>query len=131
MKKMVKIWLVLMVLVGFGGCDLKLSQEMGGEAIEQVERVVEVEVGEKIYKVEVDEEASVLELLERVGRENGFEVEIKEFSFGSMVEGIDGVMSSSEKAWIYYVDGKAGDVGAGEKMVGSGAKVRWGYEDVE
>lgn len=59
----------------------------------------------------------------------GHEVGTKKFSFGEMVEAIDGVGGEEGKFWIYYVNGEAAKVGADQYEVKDGDRIEWRLEN--
>jgi hypothetical protein len=132
---LMKIILMILAMV-LVGCTPAVSEDRTGVAeveqeYRQVEMVIDFGEEEEMFEVEIMGEMSVMEVLEKGAGMNGLELEIKEFSFGKMVEKIGEVKSTNEKTWIYYVDGVAGSVGAGAMMVGGGEEVVWRYENVE
>jgi hypothetical protein len=76
-------------------------------------------------EVEVDAGATVLAALEA-----NFVVTKKEYSFGSLVTGIDGLEQndSTQRYWQYYVDGVLAPVGASDFKVEKNLSVEWRYE---
>jgi hypothetical protein len=63
--------------------------------------------------------------------EANFAVTKKEYSFGALVTGIDGVeqSDSAQLYWQYYVEGALAPVGAGDfKLVQDGLTVEWRLE---
>jgi len=71
-----------------------------------------------------------LSVLKTIASDYQFEIEIQSFDFGDLVQGINGFLASDEKAWIYYVNGQAGDIGADQKPVLSEDQIEWKYEDI-
>lgn len=130
-----KKWIVVCLVgsVWLAGCErqqvLPTVGEVGENAL--VEVVIDWGDREESYETSVDNEASALSVLEAVAVENGIEIVVQEFEFGKLVESVGGVESTQSLAWIYYVDGQAGNVGAESKSVGGGQVVEWRYEDVE
>ena len=59
------------------------------------------------------------------------QVETQKFSFGEMVQSIDGVASPSTNFWAFYVNGKQADVGAGDYQTKSGDKLSWKLQKIE
>lgn len=49
-------------------------------------------------------------------------------SLGEYVVSIDGEDGNGSKYWLYYVDGKAATVGAGEYKTKTGEKIEWRLE---
>ena len=59
-------------------------------------------------------------------------VSVKEYSFGVLVEGIDGVLGGTDgKYWLYYVNSQAATVGAGEYLLVPGDEISWRLEKGE
>lgn len=59
-------------------------------------------------------------------------VSVKEYSFGTLVEGIDGVMGGTDgKYWIFYLNGSMAPVGAGEYTIAPGDEISWRLEKGE
>lgn len=59
-------------------------------------------------------------------------VETKQFSFGEMVTGIDGVSPDPNKAfWSFYVNGKMSDVGASTYVTKSSDVIEWKLEEIK
>lgn len=55
--------------------------------------------------------------------------EIKEYSFGKAVESIDGIKNGMDKKyWIYSVNGKEANVGAGDYKLTQGDKIVWEHK---
>ena len=77
------------------------------------------------------EATTALEALEKVSADQDWEIQTKEYDFGKMVEAVNGYKNSSKKAWIYSVNGKAGDKAAGQYNLVNGDKVEWKYEAVK
>ncbi|MDO8655529.1 MAG: DUF4430 domain-containing protein [bacterium] len=59
------------------------------------------------------------------------QVETQKFSFGEMVQSIDGVASPATDFWAFYVNGKQSDVGAGDYQTKSGDKLSWKLQKIE
>lgn len=79
------------------------------------------------YSAAWNEGATVLTTLLTVSEMNDVEVEVQEYDFGSLVGGIEGRVNTAERAWIYFVNGQAGDVGADQKQITEGDIVEWKY----
>jgi hypothetical protein len=78
------------------------------------------------YSALISEDTSVLSLLTQLENQ-GHQIETRHYDFGDLVEGIDGFQNGTDKAWIYFVNGKSGEVGAGDKQVMGGDLVEWKY----
>ena len=56
-------------------------------------------------------------------------IAVKEYSFGVLVEGINGVLGGTDgKYWLYYVNNQAATVGAGEYLLVPGDEISWRLE---
>lgn len=55
--------------------------------------------------------------------------QVKEYSFGTLVESIDEVKNGeSGKYWVYFVNGKMADVGADQYKLLKGDKIEWKWQ---
>jgi len=70
---------------------------------------------------------SALTLLKNIASENNLPVEIKDYSFGQLVEGINNLKNSSDKAWIYFVNSRSPEVGADSYILQPGDNIEWKY----
>lgn len=56
------------------------------------------------------------------------QVEVKDYSFGKMIQAINGIKGESNgKFWIYFVDGKSGTVSADNYHCQNQEKVEWKF----
>ena len=65
--------------------------------------------------------------LVKLATEKNLEMGIKKYDFGVFVESIGDVKGSSEKAWIYFVNGESGTVAADQYQLSEGDRVEWKY----
>jgi hypothetical protein len=65
--------------------------------------------------------------LVKIGNAHSFTVEKKQYDFGVFVEKIGNRANTKDNAWIYYVNGKSGDVAADKKILRGGDAVEWRY----
>jgi hypothetical protein len=70
---------------------------------------------------------SALTLLENVTRDSNIPLETKKYSFGTLVESINGLKNTPDKAWIYFVNGASAAVGADSYQVQPGDVIDWKY----
>ncbi len=52
-------------------------------------------------------------------------IEVKSYSFGDMVIGIDGIKPDSKHFWEFFVNGKSSNVGASSYILKNGDKIEW------
>jgi hypothetical protein len=61
----------------------------------------------------------------------GHQVDTQKFSFGEMVQSIDGVKAPATDFWAFYVNGKQADVGAGDYQTKTGDTLSWKLVRIE
>lgn len=54
-------------------------------------------------------------------------IEIAKYDFGIMVKKINNLENSKSYSWLYFVNGKAGDVASDEYKLKDGDRVEWKY----
>lgn len=72
-------------------------------------------------------EKTVFSALKKVIDDKKLELKTKEYSFGNLVTQIGDKVNTKEKAWIYFVNGKSGEVAADKKEVKDGDIIEWKY----
>ena len=79
-----------------------------------------------------DGERTVFSGLLNHGEENNIEVKYNnDYSFGVFVESVAGIKNGDDgKYWQYYVNDTLGEVAADKKVLESGDKVEWRFEEV-
>jgi len=112
------------------GMDLKLVESQtveaeAGEVLEEVE--VGIDFGNGEEAMELVKAGTALEALQAAAKNREYEVVMKEYDFGSMVEGVNGFNNSMDKAWIYFVNGQSGTMAADKQGLGVGDLVEWKY----
>jgi hypothetical protein len=70
---------------------------------------------------------SVFEALTEAAAKNKIDVVTKKYDFGIFVSRIAGLNSGSDLSWIYFINGKSGDVAADKAMLKNGDTVEWKY----
>lgn len=81
----------------------------------------------KLYTMKVEKDATALAQLQKASTDNGFVIEIKQESFGSYVNTIDGLSGDATHYWNLSVNGKTSEVGAGEVKLKEGDVIEWKY----
>lgn len=102
-----------------------------GEMITKLETVQPSAPAITEISLTVGETTTVYEALEKTAAEKGWIVATKDYDFGKLVESIAGSANNQAAAWIYYVNGKAGDKSADKYELKSGDKIEWRYEKVK
>ena len=59
------------------------------------------------------------------------EVEVKKYDFGIMVTKIGRFENSKTESWLYFVNGKMGEVAADKYILKEGDKVEWRYTKIQ
>jgi len=73
------------------------------------------------------EATTAFNALEAAARTNNLEIQTKVYDFGTLVEKVGEYENSSDKAWIYYVNGESGQIAADQMQLKSGDVVEWKY----
>lgn len=73
------------------------------------------------------EEKSAYDALKETLEKEKISYEIQQYDFGVFVKSIDGKESSADMAWIYFVNGEAGQVAADQTKINSGDSIEWRY----
>jgi NADPH-dependent ferric siderophore reductase len=73
------------------------------------------------------ENQTVYSLLDQHAKQKSLTLKTKQYAFGILVEAIGNQANSPDKAWIYFVNGVAGDVAADKKILKPKDKVEWKY----
>lgn len=82
------------------------------------------DLAEQPYTIQGGEKA--IDLLKRK-----HSVEVKSYSFGDMVIGIDGIKPDSRHFWEFFVNGKSSNVGASSYILKNGDKIEWKLEEIK
>jgi hypothetical protein len=82
-------------------------------------------------EITAPKEANVYELLLAEAEKNGWEVKVKDYDFGKLVEAVGGTANTADKSWFFYVNGVVGDKASDQFEVKAGDKVEWRYETIK
>ena len=58
-------------------------------------------------------------------------LEVKSYSFGDLVTGIDGITPDDKHFWAMYVNGQFSQVGASQYMTKSGDAIKWQIDEIK
>jgi hypothetical protein len=73
---------------------------------------------------------NVYELLTESALQEGWLLKTKKYDFGVLVEEIEGKKNTSDKAWMYFVNGEAGKVAADKYKLEPSDVVEWRYGEI-
>lgn len=82
----------------------------------------------KEFSYPVSDHMSAYDLLKKASEDQHFPLEVSNSSFGVFVQGIDGVIGTKDKFWLYYVNNAQPDVAADKKIISKGDKVEFRFE---
>lgn len=134
--KNIRIGLAGLLVVGLAACQLQTTApaEM---PITQEKQVLQpqspvtlmIDFGDRVatYSSMPETSSTVLSVLKSIAEREQFILETKTYDFGTLVDSIGGKVNNNTRAWIYYVNGKSGEVGAQEKRVSWGDVIEWKY----
>lgn len=80
----------------------------------------------KTYETQATE-GTAYGLLKMIAVENNIELNAESYDFGVFVKSLGGYESSSEKAWIYFVNGESGTVASDQYELSEGDMVEWRF----
>lgn len=101
--------------------------------LKKQEEIKEKEVELKVFFDQDKQEivkmtgTNALNLLENLAEEKDWEIEKKQYDFGSLVISVDGCENSKKKSWIYFVNGESGQVAADKYQLKQDDKIEWKY----
>lgn len=58
-------------------------------------------------------------------------VSLKQYSFGPMVTGINGLEATANQGWVFYINGTAASMGANDYQTKDGEKIEWKLEELQ
>lgn len=71
--------------------------------------------------------STAFQALIAAAEKQSWEVTSKQYDFGVFVQGVGPLANTKEKAWIFFVNGKAGTVAADKQPLNAGDSVEWKY----
>lgn len=128
------IGLVALIGVGFWGLTQNSSPVTTSNtntSVAIVSTTLQIDHGDgkpvKLYPVKAALDSTALAQLQKASADNGFALEIKQESFGSYVNAIDGMSGGATHYWNLSVNGKSSEVGAGDVKLKEGDVIEWKY----
>ena len=97
----------------------------------QTEKTVQafLEIDGKKLETAVVEKERVYDFMVKLREEGKINFKDKTYSgMGKLIKEINGIKNSSEKNWIYYVNGKKATIGVSNYQIKPGDVVSWKYE---
>jgi hypothetical protein len=70
---------------------------------------------------------TALSLLTTAAKLQSLKLTTKQYDFGVLVEAIGDLANTSDKSWIYFVNGNSASVGADKYIVNPGDVIEWKY----
>lgn len=131
-KRWIFIAGIILVLILGNGCSLpwqKQIQDAGKQTQEEIKQTVTLKIttneGKTYdYPIEYKESLTAFDLFKWAG----VEVTVKEYDFGTFVEGISGVKGEKGYFWIYYVNSQPAMQAADKYTLKPGDVIEWKYE---
>ncbi|MFH0805034.1 MAG: DUF4430 domain-containing protein [Patescibacteria group bacterium] len=107
-----------------------LSGRVAGVAVEKARVTVDRADGNTLtIEFEVAPGMTALQALEQAASVYGLTLQTKQFDFGTLVEGIGGIVSGQEgKYWTLYVNGQMAPTGADATAVAPGDRIEFKFE---
>jgi hypothetical protein len=136
MKKIVIIASIfLLLLVGFSYIRNKDSNPPTETTTDQTQTqqqsglVLIIFDGERplVFNRDYSEGQTAFSILKDVTDKEGIGLEVQEYDFGVFVKSLNGMESSAEMAWIYFVNGVSGQIAADKMELANGDVVEWKF----
>lgn len=139
-KKFLLISVLVVFLVGLGLWVKEEERTEVGQAgevdqgrqtgeIEKVSLVLDFGEGKiSTYSAKIKDSTTVWEVLSRVAKENDFNLVSEDSDFGVFIKEIGGKANTKDQFWLYFVNGKMGEVAADKYELKTGDLVEWKYE---
>ena len=128
-KKYFKILIIIIL-----SCILiTVFYQIGPKALSGKNVKVSLEVLDKKYKTNIEENSTVFEVMKKIEEENTednlFNFKYIEYaSLGSFITEINGIKGTPGKYWIYYINSKEASVGVSKYILKSGDIISWKQE---
>lgn len=139
MKKLIKFLTALILTIILVGClpkkDLGRQPQVLDKAIStseidklsQVNVVLDSDDGQVATFSGISAKTA-FEALEKAAQFQNIDIKTKQYDFGIFVEAINDKENTSEKSWLYYVNGKIADKAADKYEIQDGDIIEWRYE---
>lgn len=79
------------------------------------------------YEAKNEMDYQAFSVLKEALEQNNIPLKVENYDFGVFVKSINGLESSNEKSWIYFVNGESGQVAADKMKLKTGDLVEWKY----
>lgn len=123
MKKLSAILVLAAALLGL--TYLVKPGDLRAPATSQTQNTQPV-VSQNYVKYYGQEGSNALQLLQALTP-----VQVREYSFGAMVQGINGVVPDSKHFWELYINGSAATVGADQLQTRPGDIIEWKLSEIK
>jgi len=133
MKKLLRIILFLALICILSVCvivvrtrgDIQKKAAQQSSVIPTV--TLTIDEGTKIATYSGVIAKTAYDALTQTAGQHNIQVLTKKYDFGILVQSIDGKENTTALSWIYFVNGKSGDVGADAYILHPGDMVEWKY----
>lgn len=85
----------------------------------------------KNFSYSTTKDETAFSVLKNVAERENITLETKQYDFGVFIQKIDKFESTAKNAWIYYVNGEAGQVAADQYKVKDSDNITWKFEPVK
>jgi len=70
---------------------------------------------------------TAFEALTKIVNQEQLSLQTKQYDFGIFIEGVGGIENTKDKTWIYFVNGKSGEVASDKYDLKENDTVEWKY----
>ena len=129
---------LLFLLLAFVGISFVVTQKTKNRAPEpspptqeQAQKtatlVLEYQDKRVSYDYQFEGEKTAFDILKEIAEKENLPLETQKYDFGIFVKSINGLESTGEMAWIYFVNSQAGQVAADQLKLEENDTVTWKY----
>lgn len=81
----------------------------------------------RTYEYTFTDKKTAYDALKETAEKENISLETQQYNFGVFVKSIGGKETSAEIAWIYFVNGEAGQVAADQYILQDGDRIEWKF----
>jgi hypothetical protein len=123
---------ILVLLIGaLGLLSWRKISPLRNEETSQISQniILKINYGdhETNYNLPAISSSTAFSVLEEAANKDNFRLKTKKYDFGIFVQAIADKESDPQLAWIYFINGKSGEVAADKMNLKAGDLVEWKY----
>lgn len=127
----------IIVLIVFSSLlFLSKNKDQRANQNDSIEQTAKKEVSTSIFfsedriikhQIEINEDTTAYDALVKTLEKEGLELETTQYDFGVFINSVDGIENTSDKAWIYFVNGESANKASDQLILTEGDHLEWKY----